>query len=748
MAKEGIIGKIDGFADGFLRGWVFDLSHPRRRQCVDVFVGEAFVGQAACGFHRTDLEALGFGDGRHEFLFELDGAGIEPADIHLRVSMAPHTVLRLDSANAEETPRQPPDAARKAYFEALLAGLAFGGRAPAPARSTHPLLVESAPLHGIPLSRFAIHIARKFGRDIADEPALRAFLAFYLETYSPFKAPWKVPLAPDESRFWSAPESQACRAADRFAPPPTWQSPADRIFAWTVHDATRLNVEDAWIDDKLVAYLQADPMFARSRDFPINRFLRRFLEQNAALDGLRWKEVGDRQVAYAAVALHAVHAPHLLKLLPSEWLARFVAPGDDGDSPLDHAVRRIVGDAPGLGGLADRVVRAPAPCTAVATTTDAAVDVQLVGPFDRVLGLSESCRRFAEAVRACGHRVAFANYDIGSASPREAQSAIPDTLAKARINILHLNLEEIPEALAFALAPLAGTYLIAIPYFELSAVARCHALGLRMIDEIWTPSRFLQDLFASHGPATHLMPLPVRPAAEPGRAAARAHVLDMLGPEVPEPVTVYLATADALSWIGRKHTIGVLDAFQAAFSRDEPVRLIVKIHNIANMTNATQVGIWDELAARAARDPRIVLVTKTIPAARYRQLLTGVDCLVSLHRSEGLGLDILDAMALGTAVVATAYSGNVDVCDATTSWPVAFDLVPVGVGNYPFAEPGHVWAEPRLDSAVAALRDVHERPEDRAARTARARARIGAHNDLQAAAARIGARLAAILATL
>ena len=85
-----------------------------------------------------------------------------------------------------------------------------------------------------------------------------------------------------------------------------------------------------------------------------------------------------------------------------------------------------------------------------------------------------------------------------------------------------------------------------------------------------------------------------------------------------------------------------------------------------------------------------------------------------------------------------------DVCDATTSWPVAFDLVPVGVGNYPFAEPHHVWAEPRLPAAVEALRDVHARPEERAARTANARRRIAEHNDPAAAAARIGA----ILATL
>ena len=102
-------------------------------------------------------------------------------------------------------------------------------------------------------------------------------------------------------------------------------------------------------------------------------------------------------------------------------------------------------------------------------------------------------------------------------------------------------------------------------------------------------------------------------------------------------------------------------------------------------------------------------------------LLAGADCLVSLHRSEGIGLGMLEAMYTGVPVVATAYSGNVGFCARETCWLVDYDLVPVARGEYAYAAPGHVWAEPRLDSAVAALRDVMASPERRAARTKAAR---------------------------
>ena len=71
-------------------------------------------------------------------------------------------------------------------------------------------------------------------------------------------------------------------------------------------------------------------------------------------------------------------------------------------------------------------------------------------------------------------------------------------------------------------------------------------------------------------------------------------------------------------------------------------------------------------------------------------------------------------------MVSTAYSGNMDVCNSETAWLVDFDLTPVAPSDYVFAEPGHVWAEPSLSSAVAALRDVYGNKTRRKTRTAAA----------------------------
>jgi glycosyltransferase involved in cell wall biosynthesis len=148
----------------------------------------------------------------------------------------------------------------------------------------------------------------------------------------------------------------------------------------------------------------------------------------------------------------------------------------------------------------------------------------------------------------------------------------------------------------------------------------------------------------------------------------------------------------------RKNPIGAVEAFRRAFPADHsstpPVRLIIKTMNGSRRPDAVA-----RLQAAIGDDPRIELCDEQLDIADLYELIERADALVSLHRSEGLGLHLAEAMWLGTPVIATGYSGNLDLMDETSAGLVRFAPIPVRYGDdaYPASA---TWADPDLDHAA------------------------------------------------
>jgi glycosyltransferase involved in cell wall biosynthesis len=129
-----------------------------------------------------------------------------------------------------------------------------------------------------------------------------------------------------------------------------------------------------------------------------------------------------------------------------------------------------------------------------------------------------------------------------------------------------------------------------------------------------------------------------------------------------------------------------------------------------------------QLHQAVADAPNIRIDARSLPAVDHHALTACADIVLSLHRSEGLGLVPAEAMLLGRAVVATGWSGNLEFMDETGAALVAYRLVPAQDPRGVHEVPGAVWAEPDLEDAVARLRRLADDPYERAALGSRGQA--------------------------
>ena len=148
-------------------------------------------------------------------------------------------------------------------------------------------------------------------------------------------------------------------------------------------------------------------------------------------------------------------------------------------------------------------------------------------------------------------------------------------------------------------------------------------------------------------------------------------------------------------------------------------------------------------ARNSARRPDIILIEETLSREETLALIAACDAVVTLHRSEGLGLLVAEAMVLGKPVIATDYSATTELVTPDTGWPVDCCLIPVPEGGYPFHE-GQVWADADIDHAAWQMRRVVDDQPEAERRVAAARALISREYGIGAVASRQLARLRSI----
>jgi glycosyltransferase involved in cell wall biosynthesis len=247
-------------------------------------------------------------------------------------------------------------------------------------------------------------------------------------------------------------------------------------------------------------------------------------------------------------------------------------------------------------------------------------------------------------------------------------------------------------------------------------------------DEIWVGTSFIASALAPIAPVpiVRIPPVVDVPAPSRGRGRQRLGIADR--------EFVFAFAFDVHSHLPRKNPHAVIAAFRKAFAGRQDVRLILKSVN----ADADRAG-YAELRALAG-DARVDFYDGYWRADEVGDLMGACDAYVSLHRSEGTGLTIAEAMALGKPVIATDWSGNTDFLDNATGYPIAYRLTTVARNVGPYRA-GETWAEPDVEHAASVMAQVVASPDEAARRGAEASARMRRDYSEDAIAALVRARL-------
>jgi glycosyltransferase involved in cell wall biosynthesis len=483
-------------------------------------------------------------------------------------------------------------------------------------------------------------------------------------------------------------------------------------------------------------------------DRPSRRLYLAGLEAGA-LDGALWDPPGAEAFeAYARGPAGVGTDPRIsrymaaLRALRPDLQAAFPAlTGREADGFVEWVRERgpeQLGDAMRLTGAA--ALERPAPAHAVATPATPATPaapatprgVNLAGYLRAELGVGEVARQVTAALDAHDEPV-LPLVQVAEASRQgHAFAAATGAGAPFPINLLCINADQ-TAAFAATAGPdfFAGRHTIGWWWWEVSSFPRVWDEAFDHVDEIWAGSRFVAETLQRVAPVPVIpMPLPVSPPQPSGIGRAE------LG--LPPDAFTFLYAFDFHSVFARKNPLDAIAAFARAFAPGEgPVLVLKSINGDAHPDHAARIR--DAVGER----PDILVMDRYLSAPEKDALVHACDAYVSLHRSEGFGITIAEAMALGKPAIATRYSGNLDFMTDENAYLVDAELVPIGPGSAPYPPDGE-WAQPDVAHAAALMRRVVEDPAEAAAKGRAAAAHLAAHHSHQAAGELMVARLTEI----
>jgi glycosyltransferase involved in cell wall biosynthesis len=306
-----------------------------------------------------------------------------------------------------------------------------------------------------------------------------------------------------------------------------------------------------------------------------------------------------------------------------------------------------------------------------------------------VKGLGEAAKSYGKAIESLISEVNYADIVF-------SQDINSNYLTYGELNIIGANGDQLPKFFTNLGLPKGfPTKTIGIWFWELDKLTPNFLKGVKYIDKIWAPTKFNYETFKSalELPIDHV-PMPILKTFDFSKTTL------IQG-------KYFINVFDFLSDFNRKNPIAAIDAFNVAFPVDGsgPKLLIKSTNSVFDPQNSKL------LARMISQRSDIIWIDEVLPENELNYLIKNSIGLISLHRSEGFGMNIANSMQMMVPTIVTAYSGNMDFCDENNSFLVNFNLVSVETDNVNYANINCKWADPNPSDAANYLLEIYNESE-------------------------------------
>ena len=343
-------------------------------------------------------------------------------------------------------------------------------------------------------------------------------------------------------------------------------------------------------------------------------------------------------------------------------------------------------------------------------------EVRVVGLLSSASGLGKSARLCAKVLSQSGYRVSGANV----AKLYRSDDGLPPgdftgDVRRTEASIYHLNPPMlIPGIIRANPVRFWRGYNIGYWAWELEVLPREWIEAMNLVDAVLVPSTFCRRAVQQHTDKPVIV--------------------------VPHPLTIDDAESDDErpdrrgrfrvvcvfnfgSSFERKNPVASIRAFRQAFGNDTSAELVLKVGDGDRYPADRQ-----KLVHAIGTSNNIRLVDEIWDAGRLTDFIRSADAYLSLHRSEGFGLTLAEAVIAGVPLVATGWSGNMDFCRPDLCFLVDLTLVPVRDAHLSFQDlTNAVWAEPSIEHAASQLRTVRSDGAAAEAKAIRLRDHLRSH---------------------